>query len=290
VCVKKYISVLCILLAIFLFAYSIFFKPEETEKKNPEAPKAVSGDGRAGICAAFEKNISDMGITASDIQAVSLTPEERVTGVYTFLQGPKSYGEGRTWSGSWCEKTAGYHSFGGFGCGLCCMANIYSTLTDYECSPWDMYEFATAVSSYYPSKESGAIGWEDMRTTLSAAGFACKLRRKPKTYAAFRRQIRKAESAVVLISSANDDSFWKDTPGHYVNIWRYREDTDEVFLAEPGDPERNRTFVPLRFVYDALKTVSQFQYLTVTSYSEEGNIWKKNGIEEDWNGKFFGIN
>ena len=153
-----------------------------------------------------------------------------------------------------------------------------------------MYEFATAVSSYYPSKESGAIGWEDMRTTLSAAGFACKLRRKPKTYAAFRRQIRKAESAVVLISSANDDSFWKDTPGHYVNIWRYREDTDEVFLAEPGDPERNRTFVPLRFVYDALKTVSQFQYLTVTSYSEEGNIWKKNGIEEDWNGKFFGIN
>ena len=59
-----------------------------------------------------------------------------------------------------------------------------------------------------------------------------------------------------------------------------------VFLAEPGDPENNRTWIPLRYVYDALKTVSQYQYLTVTAYAEESNQWKWNGIDDVWNGKF----
>ena len=46
--------------------------------------------------------------------------------------------------------------FGNFGCGLCCMANIYCTLTEHTCSPWDMYEYARQVSGYAPSRKIGA--------------------------------------------------------------------------------------------------------------------------------------
>ena len=30
--------------------------------------------------------------------------------------------------------------------------------------------------------------------------------------------------------------------GHYVNISLYKEDTDEVFLADPADPDGNRNY------------------------------------------------
>ena len=62
----------------------------------------------------------------------------------------------------------------------------------------------------------------------------------------------------------------------------YNPDTDEVFLADPGGPDRNRTWIPLRYVYDALKTSSQYQYLLVKGYEEENNLWKQDGIDEAW--------
>ena len=92
-----------------------------------------------------------------------------------------------------------------------------------------------------------------------------------------------AESAIVLISSYNDDTYWQDTPGHYVNIWLYQEEDETVFLAEPGDPENNRSRIPLRYIYDALKTASRYHYLTVEDYFEELNEWKADGIDEVWN-------
>ena len=58
---------------------------------------------------------------------------------------------------------------------------------------------------------------------------------------------------------------------------------DTVFLAEPGSPTNNRTRIPLRYVYDALKTTSKFQYLLVEQYQEEENQWKESGIDENWN-------
>ncbi len=202
--------------------------------------------------------------------------------VYSFLQGPKSWGNGVTWSGEWCLKYVKGNYFGGFGCGLCCMANIYSTLTDYTCSPLDMYEYATQVSGYYPSKKSGAIGWGDMKVTLQKCGFSCDVYYKADSYETFQQQIAEAQSAIVLVSSYNDDTFWKDTSGHYVNIWLYNEETDEVFLTEPGGPEKNRVWVPLRYVYDALKTSSQYQYLLVDDYNEEENQWRHDGITDQW--------
>lgn len=243
------------------------------------------GSPCAGVYADVFERLLDTGMVSSALHVDALPPEEKTALVYTFLQGPRAFRERFPWSGAWCKEIVRGNSFGGFGCGLCCMANIYSTLTDYECSPWDMYEYAVRASSYYPSRESGAIGWDDMKAVLQSAGFDCETCIKPRTYGEFQEQMKNARSAVVLVSSAYDDAFWKNTSGHYVNIWLYREDTDEVFLAEPGDPENNRTWIPLRYVYDALKMVSQYQYLTVSSYSEERNAWKWNGIDENWNGR-----
>ncbi len=203
--------------------------------------------------------------------------------VYTFLQGPRSWEERVAWSGEWCFFGVKGNSFGNFGCGLCCMANIYDTLSPYEVSPWGMCEYAMSVSGYAPKKKVGAIDWGNMKEVLKKCGIACDVYYKPDTYEMFQQQMAEAKSAVVLVCSANDDTYWKDTSGHYVNIWLYNKEDDTVFLAEPGSPTNNRTRIPLRYVYDALKTTSKFQYLLVDEYQEENNQWKADGIDENWN-------
>lgn len=287
---RKYLRIgLPVLLCAVLFCGIFYGVSEKTTEDTEQTRTEIKGTEtvNAGITASLQKHIFEDGILVPGMDIVSPPPEEQALSVYTFLQGPRAYREGFPWSGEWCEQIVSGKSFGGFGCGLCCMANIYSTLSPYECSPWDMYEFATSISRYYPSRESGAIGWEDMRMTLRASGIFCDLYQKPETYEAFQEQMKETESAVVLVSSANDAAFWTNTSGHYVNIWLYQEDTDMVFLAEPGDPENNRTWIPLRYVYDALKTVSSYQYLAAAKYSEGANIWKQNGIDDVWKGKYF---
>ena len=95
--------------------------------------------------------------------------------------GPKSWAERRAWSGEWSNQYVRGNYFGNFGCGLCCMANIYCTLTEHTCSPWDMYEYARQVSGYAPSRKIGAIGWADMKVTLRKSGFDCTLNTKPES-------------------------------------------------------------------------------------------------------------
>lgn len=274
--------------ALLLFLASLYLhasQPADTGGQEDVWPSVSEASFCAGVYSDVFDKLSHAGILFSDLQVNALPPEEKTAFVYSFLQGPKAFRKRLPWSGAWCKEIVRGNSFGGFGCGLCCMANIYSTLTEYECSPWDMYEYAVRASSYYPSRESGAIGWDDMKAVLRSAGFDCEARIKPGTYEEFQEEMKRAPSAVVLVSSAYDDKFWKNTPGHYVNIWLYREDTDEVFLAEPGDPANNRTWIPLRYVYDALKMVSQYQYLAVYSYAEEENAWKWDGIDDQWNGR-----
>lgn len=237
----------------------------------------------AGILAEIKDN--EMVILEDNKEILAVAAERALhpeAYVYTFLQGPKSWNEGRTWSGEWSGEYVNGNYFGNFGCGLCCMANIYCTLTKYTCSPWDMYEYARQVSGYHPTKKVGAIGWADMKVTLRKSGFDCSLNNKPDSYEEFQEQIKNAKSVVVLVCSRDDDTFWENTGGHYVNISLYREDTDEVFLADPSGPTKNRTWIPLRYVYDALKTASQYQYLLVHGYVEENNLWKQDGIDEAW--------
>lgn len=278
------------LLAVFLIVLTglcVRQRAQEAEEEPYDGETEESDAGQtplyAGICAQISEN--EMALLAEhrdELAAAAERAEHPEEAVYTFLQGPKSWSEGRTWSGEWSNEYVKGNYFGNFGCGLCCMANIYCTFTDYICSPWDMFEYARQVSGYSPTKKTGAIGWADMKVTLLKSGFDCTLGNKPDTYEAFQEQVRNAKSVVALVCSSNDDTFWENTGGHYVNIYLYNEETDEVFLADPGGPTRNRTWIPLRYVYDALKTASQYQYLLVNDYDEESNLWKQDGIDEAW--------
>ncbi len=271
---KKYLiaglaALLAVILAIFLVKTA---QRHRQENKEP----SIEQETKEQILKAGLEIFQDMEPT--DIENIYDD-----SGIYTFLQGPRSWEEGVPWSGEWCYSYANGNVFGSFGCGFCCMANIYDTLSPYEVSPWDICEYTMEISGYEPTRKSGALDWGNMKEMLKKCGFPCDVYYKVDTYEEFQGQMTEAASAVVLVCSADDDSFWTDTPGHYVNIWQYNPEDDTVFLAEPGSPENNRTRIPLRYVYDAMKTTSKFQYLLVEEYVEENNQWKADGIDESWN-------
>lgn len=216
--------------------------------------------------------------TPEDISKYSF-PEETI---YSFFQGPKAWKARRTWSGSWADMIFKGNPFGNFGCGLCCMANIYCTLSDYVCSPIDMYHFAKKNSSYAPSYGYGAISWPAMASTLEVCGIESQLHRKPDDYTIFQDDIAHSYATIVLISSQNSDVYWQNTGGHYVTIWNYNKEDDTIFLTDSGSPEHNRSRIDLKIIYDSLKTSSNFQYLTTNSYDKENNQWKQNQISEEW--------
>ncbi len=215
-------------------------------------------------------------------QLETISIEQKQDEIYTFLQGPKAWEARREWSGEWCYEYLEGNYFGSFGCGMCCMANIYDTLADDKGSPLDAYKFARKYSGYLPTPQSGAIGWGDMKNCLRKMGMVCDLYYKPDSYEEFQNQMARCESMIVLVTSNEDDTFWKHTSGHYVNIWLYDESDDTVFLAEPGSPTNNRKRIPLRYVYDALKTISQFQYIRVDEYNVENDTWHPDGIVDNW--------
>ena len=193
--------------------------------------------------------------------------------VFSYLQGTKSYEKEKEWSGAWCYEEAGGQQFSQFGCGLCSMANIYSTVSGNKCTPLQMYEYAQEVSNYNPHSGLGAIGWDAMRETLQTMGIECEMGRKPSSYEEFQQLAKDSKGLLVLISSNSDDTFWKDMPGHYVTLWLYDEAKDEVFLADSSGPSRNREWIPLQTAYDALKRNSPQQYLSVTGYNKNEDAW-----------------
>ena len=83
--------------------------------------------------------------------------------------------------------------------------------------------------------------------------------------------------------SANSDEYWEDTPGHYVNIWLYNDKAHTVFLGDPGEPTHNRKTIADYEVYDALKTVSEYQILYIRSYDESLDTWKNKTMTGQWN-------
>ncbi len=214
--------------------------------------------------------------TATPASAATPNPEK---GIYTFLQGPKSWQRRLKWSGSWGTTFYDGGSFGGFGCGLCCIANVYSSFTKYRCTPVDAYYYAKKHTGY---SGGGAIAWGYMRRTLTSLGFTCSVAKKTNSYQDFQKKIADSKAAIVLVSSSNSTCYWKDTPGHYVTIFLYDKGTDRIFLADSGDPEHNRHWVSLRKIYQSLKTSSPFQYLYVSKYNEKKDQWKHKQAEGDW--------
>ena len=205
------------------------------------------------------------------------------TDIYTFMQGPKAYGSKTDWGGSWCDVELYDQKFSVFGCGLCCLANIYSTLTDGDCSPLDMFYYAKENSGYRPMSYYGSIDWPYMKQTLRKFGIHTKLKTKDKTYKKFQEEIKNCITATILISSGYDATYWHDVEGHYVNVWLYDEEDDTVFLADSGNPDHNRQRIPLRYLYDAMKMSSRYQYMLVTSVDEGKDSWAHNGVEMRWN-------
>ena len=276
---KKYLlPALIALLAIVLTVFSVRTIQDHMQKN------AESAARQEALEQTTESTVRVLENTEFVKEKEELIDEAIWTGsdIYTFLQGPQAWENGVTWSGEWCSFIVNGNSFGNFGCGFCCMANIYDTLSAYEVSPWDMCEYTMEFSGYAPTRKSGALDWGNMKVIFKKCGFSCDVYYKPDSYETFQQQMTQAKSAVALVCSNDDDTFWKDTSGHYVNIWLYRAEDDTVFLAEPGSPENNRTRIPLRYVYDALKTTSKFQYLLIDEYTEENNQWKADGIVESW--------
>ena len=209
----------------------------------------------------------------------SISVREKTESVYTYLQGPKSWSKKREWSGYWGKKHIDGSSFGAYGCGLCCLANIYSSLTPYRCTPVQMYKYTKKVTGY---GGGGAIAWGYMRRTLDKVGFTTEIKRKPRSYEIFRKQIKSSMCSLVLVSSYDSDCYWKDTPGHYVTIFLYDSETDKVFLADSGVPEHNRQWVSLKKIYRSLKTSSDWQYIDVKSFDKGRCNWKNKKLTGRW--------
>ena len=197
----------------------------------------------------------------------------------TFLQGPRGWKKKADWSGVWGNRAYDGRRFGGFGCGLCVMANLYTSFTPYQCSPIDMYNFAKENSFY---EGASAIDWPHIQMTLGKLGLTTDTGRKPKTYREFRDLMAESMGAMVVICSYYDDSYWKSTPGHYVSILGYDPDDETIFLGDSGDLEHNRSWIPLRTVYRAIKKSNALHYLRVLGYDENTDQWKHTTISGRW--------
>lgn len=256
-----------ILLSIAMLVAAVILNeyfPSETKKTSTEALMSASPTATTAV-------------TATAAPTPTPTPDPTET-VATFLQGPKSWKEGRTWAGEWGDAYYDGGSFGGFGCGLCCMANIYCSLTPYRCSPVDMYSYAKKKTEY---GGGGAIDWGYMKETLSTVGITSDVWRKPAKYSSFQKMIQKSKACIAVVSSYDSECYWKDTPGHYVTLFLYDEKRDRIFLADSGDPNHNRHWVPLKKIYKSLKKSNKWQLLLVTGYDEAKDRWKHKKIGGD---------
>lgn len=250
-------------------------KSSKTSGETIQSGKVQNSDAGEYQGGAMEEdiNVTNSAISASEQRTREL--EEQSENMATFLQGPKSWKERREWSGKWGKEMYDGSGFGGFGCGLCCMANIYTSYSPYVCSPVDMYQYAQKVTEY---GGYGAIDWGYMKGTLKSAGFTSDVWRKPKKYETFRKKIAASLATIVVVSSNDSDCYWKDTPGHYVTILQYNEMTDQIFLGDSGDPSHNRQWVDLKKIYKSLKKANNWQYLAVTAYDESKDKWKHKKI------------
>ena len=167
------------------------------------------------------------------------------------------------WNGDWAKIKAGGQEFMMFGCGICCLSNAVSTLTKEVVTPDKMYEKTRQNSSYHPESGRGAVSWSSLQTMCRYYALNVKLSRKPASYEAFVKEITAADTAIVLVDSANDRRLWWYTDGHYVGIWQYDPDTETVFVTDPST-HFNRQRVSLRDVYNALKTKSEYQYALIS--------------------------
>ena len=234
-------------------------KPKAKEKKHPDKKKKQK-----------EKKKNKKKEPEKRLQAPSVG-QDKIGRIASFYQGDLSYQSGLTWSGDWGKETFKKKEFGSFGCGLCCLANLYSSLSPYAASPLDMYEYAKKHTGY---AGAGAIEWWNMSAVLSRTGFQTAAARKPKEYEDFQKLVAHAKATVVLVSSKPKKSMWEDTTGHYVTLFLYDKKTDQVFLADSGSYKRNRHWVPLKKIYQSIKPGKEQRIMTVSAYRKKQDSWR----------------
>lgn len=269
------VCVLLIFAGVHFFSHSQKESSEETSnyisEKNLLSPVDLSKITEAKT----ESSAAPVTEKPSDSPTAVMSEQS----VFSFLQGPKSWGKRKKWSGEWGVTYYDGAKFGAFGCGLCCMANLYSSLTPYQCTPIDAYYYAKEKTKY---RGGGAIDWKYMKESLSSIGLSCELQKKPASYPEFQKMIASGKAAITLISSNESKIYWKDNPGHYVTIFLYDKETDKVFLSDSGVPEHNRQWISLKIIYQSLKTASTWQVLNVRDYQKQKDRWKHKTADGNW--------
>ncbi len=188
---------------------------------------------------------------------------EREFQIYSYVQAPGWYYEGDSkWAGDWCYIKAAGREFIYWGCGICCLSNIYSTFQAKPVLPDVVYEWTREKTTYNPDSGVGAVSWSELKTMCTEYGMEARLCTKPKEYSEFQKDIWQSDAAIVLVCKDNDGTLWDYTSGHYVNLWEYDPETDTVFLSDASGLH-NRARVSLRDIYNALKTASSAQYMIV---------------------------
>ena len=195
-----------------------------------------------------------------NIKGYRETPDEKK--IYSYVQVPKDYYADERWIGDWTDIESGGQKFFYFGCGVCCLSNMISTLTPKVIAPDAMFELAKKQTDYNPDSGRGSLSWKQLRSICEQAGLSAEVKRKPDDIDVFRRDVENSDTTLVLVCKDNDDKLWFYTNGHYVNLWKYDPETDTVFVTDASGMF-NRDRVQLEDIYNALKTRSDAQYMTV---------------------------
>ncbi|MDO4961734.1 MAG: hypothetical protein Q4E57_07790 [Eubacteriales bacterium] len=183
--------------------------------------------------------------------------------IYSYIQQEIKYYNGDPkWAGEWAHITAAGREFINFGCGICCLSNIYSTFQQKPVTPDLVYDWAKQYVAYDPDSGIGAMSWSQLKGMITRYGMTAETKHKPADYAQFQRDMYEADACIVLVCKDNDARLWWYTNGHYVNVWAYDYASDSLFLSDASGLF-NRARVPARWIYDALKTASDAQYLVV---------------------------
>lgn len=199
------------------------------------------------------------------------TAEEKT--IYSYVQVPENYSRDNRWTGSWVTEEYAGQEFMSFGCGICCLTNIYDTLAVYDESdtvtPDEMMVIAEENTGYHPINGRGAISWEHMQRLCEHFGLSATVCRKSSAYEDFKDDVSSSDATTVLVCKDDDDKLWFYTNGHYVTLWLYDDRTGTVFVSDSSGLF-NRQRVKLEDVYKALKSRSDAQYMCV----------KKNTVSE----------
>lgn len=246
--------------------------PEKASASQTETASAasVSQGGSSGKAPAAEKKTASPSAstisTASESDAYQESEFEKT--IFSFIQIPKEMHKDEEWAGIWSDIEAGNQTFFFFGCGICCISNIISTLTEFTVTPDLMFSLTKKHAGYNPDSGIGAVSWEQMAHMCKLFGFDTEVRKKPAEYSEFRRDVQDADATIVLVCKDDDDKLWFYTKGHYVTLWSYDEKSDTVFVSDASGLF-NRDRVQLSDVYNALKSRSAAQYMLVKKNADK---------------------